>query len=106
MSVFSITYKGPMTFFLEGELDIASVPSLQAALNGSIGVGGPITLDLSRLTFIDSSGVGAILKAAKDHLPGGCVFLHGVHDGTEKVIELMGVEKTSNIHVLPCVVAA
>ena len=106
MSVFSITYKGPMSFFLEGELDIASVPAVQAALNDSIGAGGPITLDLSGLTFIDSSGVSAILKAAKDHLPGGCVVLHGVHDGTQKVIGLMGVEMTSNIHVIPCVVAA
>ncbi len=105
MSVFNITYKGPMTFFLEGELDIASVPSLEAALNGSIGAGGPITLDLSGLTFIDSSGVGAILKAAKDHLPGGCVVLHGVHDSTQKVIELMGVEKMPNLHVLPCLIA-
>ncbi len=106
MSVFSITYKGPMSFFLEGELDIASVPSLTAAISGSIGAGGPITLDLSGLTFIDSSGVSAILKAGMDHLPNGCIVLHGVHDAPQRVVELMGVEKTSNIHVLPCLVAA
>ena len=105
MSVFSITYKGPMSFFLEGDLDIASVPSLTAAINGSIGAGGPITLDLSGLTFIDSSGVGAILKAGMDHLPNGCIVLHGVHDAPQRVVELMGVEKTSNIHVLPCLIA-
>jgi anti-sigma B factor antagonist len=105
MPDFGITYQGPMTFFLAGELDMATVPSLSAAISDSIGAGGPITLDLSGLTFIDSSGVGAILKASKDHLPNGCIVLHGVHAGTQRVVELMGVEKTSNIHVLPCLIA-
>ncbi len=106
MSDFRITYKGPMTYFLEGDLDIASVSALTAAISDSIGAGGPITLDLSGLTFIDSTGVGAVLKAANDHLPGGCIVLHGVHDATQRVVDLMGVDKTPNIHVLPCLEAA
>jgi anti-sigma B factor antagonist len=105
MPDFGITYQGPMTFFLDGELDIATVPSMTAALGSSIGEGGPLTLDLSGLTFIDSSGVAAILKAGNDHLPNGCVVLHGVHDATQRVVDLMGVEKTTNIHILPCLVA-
>jgi anti-sigma B factor antagonist len=106
MSDFGITYQGPMTFFLEGDLDIATVPTLTAAMSGSMGEGGPITLDLSGLSFIDSTGVAAILKAGKDHLPKGCIVLHGVHDGAKRVVDLMGVEKTTNIHILPCLVAA
>ena len=105
MSAFSITYKGPMSFFLEGELDIATVPSLSAAISGSVGAGGTITLDLSGLTFIDSSGVGAILQAGMDHLPNGCILLHGVRGAPQRVVELMGVDKTTNIHILPCLIA-
>jgi anti-sigma B factor antagonist len=106
MPDFGITYQGPMTFFLEGELDIATVPTLTAAMSESIGQGGPLTLDLSGLTFVDSTGVAAILKAGKDHLPKGCIVLHGVHDGARRVVDLMGIEKATNIHILPCPVAA
>lgn len=52
------------TFALTGELDLASAPTLQgaiasltAAMNGTRA----ITLDLSRLQFIDSTGLHAIL---------------------------------------------
>ena len=106
MPDFGITYQGPMTYYLDGELDIATVPALTAAISDSLGKGGPLTLDLSGVTFIDSSGVGAILKAGQDHLPGGCVVLHGVHDATQRLIELMGVGRATNLHLIPCVVAA
>jgi anti-anti-sigma factor len=100
---FGITVRGPPTFFLEGELDIATVPVMNAAIAVAVAQGGPITLDLSRVTSIDSSGVGAILKGLKGLPSGGCINLHGVHSRIEKVMRLlMGAVQAENLHVSPC----
>ena len=101
MADFGITSDGSRTFFLNGELDMATVPIMDLAIVDAVGRGGPISMDLTDITFLDSTGLGAILKAAKD-LPSGCIVLHGVHDGVSKVTELMGVDKAENIHVIPC----
>jgi anti-anti-sigma regulatory factor len=72
------------------------------AIAHAVSQGGPITIDMSFLTFMDSTGVGAILKSAKE-LATGCIVLHGVHDEVGRVIELMGVDGArQNLHVIPC----
>jgi anti-sigma B factor antagonist len=52
---------------LSGELDLATAPTLQAALQEaeSGDAAHPIVLDLRRLAFIDSSGLRVVLAAAK-----------------------------------------
>jgi anti-anti-sigma factor len=50
-------------FRLIGELDLATVPALNAALDPLAGHG-PVTLDLAELTFVDSSGLHAIMQFA------------------------------------------
>jgi anti-anti-sigma factor len=101
MADFGITADGSRTFFLSGELDMATVPIMNIAIVDAVAGGGPISIDLTDITFLDSTGFGAILKAATD-LPAGCIVLHGVHDGVSRVTGLMGVDRAENIHVLPC----
>jgi len=50
---------------LEGELDIATAPQVEAALRdgGDESAPGPCVLDLRGLTFMDSSGLRVILSA-------------------------------------------
>jgi anti-anti-sigma factor len=51
---------------LVGELDIASAPALEATIEGICTASvRAITLDLRDLTFIDSSGLRAIISASK-----------------------------------------
>jgi anti-sigma B factor antagonist len=66
---------GPRTVALSGELDLSSSwlldhPLLQIGANG----GRSFTLDLSGLTFIDSTGVRAILAARGLCAARGCEF--------------------------------
>jgi ABC-type transporter Mla MlaB component len=64
MDAFSMEALGPprRRLRLIGELDLASAPALTEALT-SIDGDGQLTLDLSELTFIDSTGLHAILQA-------------------------------------------
>jgi anti-anti-sigma factor len=89
-------------FFLSGELDLATLPLMEAAIAPAVAKGGPIILDLGDLMFIDSSGVGSIIRSVKD-LPSGCIILHGVRNAVHRVVEVMGV-KLENLHVIPCTV--
>lgn len=51
---------------LDGELDMASAPQLQSAIDDPELVGKPlVVLDLKRLDFIDSTGLRIILAARK-----------------------------------------
>ena len=52
---------------VSGELDLASAPPLRAALHECIEAhpGAEVLVDLSKLTFIDSSGLGLLVGALK-----------------------------------------
>jgi anti-anti-sigma factor len=101
MPNFGITTEGSRMFFLEGELDVATIPLMHTAIGEAVSRGGPITIDMSDVSFVDSSGVGAILNYV-NALPSGCIVLHGVHDGVGKVMDLMGVNQAESLHVIPC----
>lgn len=54
---------GAAMIVIEGELDLASAPQLVDAISALPEVGEPVVLDLSSVTFVDSSGVRALLDA-------------------------------------------
>jgi anti-anti-sigma factor len=102
MHNFEITPDGH-GFILSGELDMANAASFAAALKEALPVGGPCTVDMRKLEFMDSSGIQAIIVAAR-LAPETCIVLHGVHDQVQKVVELTGIDKVTNLHVMPCTV--
>ena len=99
---FAITSDGH-GFILHGELDMANAASFAAALKEALPVGGPCTVDMRKLEFMDSSGIQAIIAAAR-LAPETCIVLHGVHNQVHKVVELTGIDKVTNLHVMPCTV--
>ncbi|TMK36997.1 MAG: STAS domain-containing protein [Actinobacteria bacterium] len=104
MTDFAINSDGPRMFFLSGELDMSTAPLMETAIAPAIAKGGPVTLDLSELVFIDSSGVGSIVRSL-NALPSGCILLHGVRNAPKRVLEIMGVDQAStNLHIIPCTV--
>jgi anti-anti-sigma factor len=90
------------TFFLAGELDVGTAPLLSDTIRAAVARGGPITLDLSNMTFIDSAGVHAILNAVA-HLPSGCLILHGVDNTTQSILDNnIGIGQAPNLHIISC----
>jgi anti-sigma B factor antagonist len=90
--------------YLNGELDLGTVGKLEAELAPMIAQGGPITLEVSGLDFMDSTGLHALVKAATSLGDRGCLVIHGL-DGKgriQKLIELSQIERLGNIHVIPC----
>lgn len=49
---------------LRGEVELVSVPALTAALDDAIRItSGPFVIDLSAVDFLDSSGIGCLVRA-------------------------------------------
>lgn len=47
---------------VSGEIDIATVPAVRAALDGHDGDAGVVVLDLRRLSFMDTSGLQLLVE--------------------------------------------
>ncbi len=73
------------SFSLEGELDMASAPEVLARLDGS--GNGRLVLDLERLTFMDSSGLRALIDLTRSRGEGTLV-LRNMPPNVHRVFEL------------------
>jgi anti-sigma B factor antagonist len=80
---------------LSGELDLSTVPRLQTCLQEHQRAGAAaVILDLSQVTFIDSSGIGALIRAFKDSENGRRLLTVIAADTqVERVLQLSGIDK-------------
>jgi anti-anti-sigma factor len=76
---------------LRGELDIATLPTLELALSIVVDRADDITIDLSELTFINVCGLRALARAAIQlRLAGRCLRLSGTGTWTRRLLCLLG----------------
>lgn len=84
---------------VRGEVDIATVPGLLADAERSMDAKRPrLEIDLKDLTFIDSSGLAALVqiqKAAGER--GITVVLTGASAATRRLLELTGLDHVFTI---------
>ena len=75
---------------LRGELDLAAAPGLQQELLALIARPVPdLTLDLGALSFLDSSGLGALYRARQAATEQGIVLrLRAVPDHVRRVLDV------------------
>ena len=76
------------------EVDIATAPALRSELMALIESGAErITLDLSDVAFIDSSGVGVLVGALRRlrETRDGELTVEGVQPGVRKIFEITGL---------------
>jgi anti-anti-sigma factor len=86
---------GAQVVRLVGEFDLAGVDAFETELQRNPRSGeGTVVLDLRELTFIDSSGLRAVLMVDREARAGGgqCLIVKGP-DRVNRVLELTGVEQ-------------
>jgi len=87
------------TIRLAGELDLSNKAELDEVLEAAVEDGGAILVDLSELTFMDSTGIHAFLRAAVSLRGRGCLILHGEQDRVRRVMDLVRVDASvPNLH--------
>lgn len=84
---------------LDGEFDVGSVEQLAEHVEGVLGAGRDLIIDLSRARFIDSSVIHLLFRTSADARTRGrkLVLQLGTARGVERLIEITGVERE-----IPC----
>jgi anti-sigma B factor antagonist len=81
---------GTVAIKLAGELDIASADELDAAIRDSEHTDiGWIVVDLSEVSFVDSTGLSVLLHAKKRN-DGRLSYIPSRHDAVTRLLELTG----------------
>jgi anti-sigma B factor antagonist len=91
-----------VTIRAKGELDMAATPTLTQAIVAAAGTP-RIHLDLSGVTFLDSSAIGALVASGRDVAERGSRLEIGARsDIVTRVLQITGLGETSEaFDVLP-----
>ncbi len=77
-----------------GEVDVFTAPDLDTELDGLIAAGSSrLVVDLSDVAFLDSTGLGVLVKALKHaREAGGWLHLVVTSDRIRKIFEITGLD--------------
>lgn len=76
-----------------GELDLSTIPRMQAPLLEQIGQRPAVLVDLSGLTFIDSSGIGILIQALRGSNGTPVHILIATDSQVDRVFRIAGVSE-------------
>jgi anti-anti-sigma factor len=88
--------RGRYRLVLAGEIDLQGAPELEAAVTRLCKAGAlEIEIDLREVSFIDSSGLQAVLRAREQCAEHHCDFfiIRGEHPGPRKLFEIMRLDE-------------
>jgi anti-sigma B factor antagonist len=88
-------------FRLEGELDMATADDLSQVLRDASTGDDPIVLDFSAVTFMDSSGLRALLEGAGKPNGNGPIVILNPSDQVRRVLDISIPGGTPGLEVRP-----
>jgi anti-anti-sigma factor len=78
---------------------MSSASQLHEVIDVAVAHGGAILVDISELTFMDSTGINVFLRAAISLRGRGCIVLHGEQDRVRRVLDLVRLDGSiPNLH--------
>lgn len=81
---------GSVVIKLEGQLDTAAAPELEAVLDGVLPEAEELVFDLSDLSYIASSGLRLVLRSQKAMKGKGTMKLINVAPSVQEVFDITG----------------
>lgn len=85
-----------------GDLDVSTSPRLLACIDELLAEGrSEITLDLQAVTFIDSSGLGALVKAHKRAAPSSEITVIRARPHIQRAMEISGILRVIRVKSQP-----
>mgnify|MGYP002336304487 CR=1 FL=1 len=80
---------------LDGEFDLSSAPEVRAALDGAVDAGTrKIVVDMLSCSFVDSTGLGVLLHAAKRIEGKGGMAIACVDEQIRRLLGLTMIDRT------------
>jgi anti-sigma B factor antagonist len=99
LTIFQLT-KGEWSIVAaQGEVDVASSPALLQAVTEAIKDGRKVVVDLSAVSFLDSTGLGVLVQALNESTEaGGTLRLVVTDPNVLKVFEVTALDDVFDIH--------
>jgi anti-sigma B factor antagonist len=90
---------GAAVVAFEGEVDLDSSPECRKVLLENVARNMPVLVDLSAVTYIDSSGIACMVEAFQNARKSGQEFvLAGVSEAAMRVLSLARLDSVFTIH--------
>jgi anti-sigma B factor antagonist len=91
---------GPAVVVLAGEIDVATCPQLRAHLEKLVRLRqNHLLLDLTQVSFLDSSGLGALAAVYRRLAPrDGSISLTGVNQHIKRVLHITRLDQILLVH--------
>ena len=91
--------RGTVIVEFRGEIDLEQSPKARSILLECVGRGGPVLVDLSAVTYMDSSGVASLVEALQKARAAVQSFaLAAPSPAVARVLELARLDKVFAIH--------
>ena len=90
MNIRSKQENDALTLALEGRLDTATAPELEACLKEVLKDVRELTFDMSQLEYISSAGLRVLLAAQKTMKKQGSLKLTGVSEVVQEIFDITG----------------
>ena len=92
--------RSPRTLRLAGEVDLSNADSLSAALEPWLDTDGDVTLDLHAVVFMDSTGIGVLMRAALKLASHGTLRLVSPGPLVYNVLKLIAADTLPNVEIV------
>jgi anti-sigma B factor antagonist len=88
------------TVSVRGEVDVATSPLLRRHLARLVDDDQPIVIDVTEMTFIDSSGLGVLVEMLRCRRDGdrSPMLLRGMQEPVRRVFEITGLTDLFEVH--------
>jgi len=94
----------PEGLSLTGTIDISNVAALQGVLSTLAPRRPELHLELSRVQFIDVSGIRALAESGERANGNGRLVLHGLPDFLRRVMTIIGWHELRNVTLCDCTI--
>ncbi len=94
------TESGTPVLGVAGEIDVFTAPEFKSAINRAIETGMTnLVIDLTQVSYMDSSGFGTLLSATKRLRPkGGSINLVGCSEAIERMMRITRLDTVFNLY--------
>jgi anti-anti-sigma factor len=92
-----IRRRGAAVVVVRGEVDVATAPAFRAALDDALAGSGRVEVDLRDTTFMDSTGLAALLAAHRRHGQAHALVLRDPSPAVRLVLDISGVAELVDV---------
>jgi len=95
----SVTIAEPNVLLLQGEIDLHESPRVREGVRSLLVESPPcVFIDLSQVTYIDSSGLAVLIEAMQRvNSYGGKLALFGIHDAVQDIMHIARLDQVFRI---------